>query len=235
MAKPQWEFMRLHEKIAQEGPGLNERHADYLNKIKVKTSVPATAPNAKIAKLITTFATPEEFNESHLNPNHILKASRGSGYLVDLAKVKTVEEARNCMQLWIKELRNKDKPVEFLIEEKIVDAVFGSTGTATDYKFFCFNGEPHFFLCRFNGNRNFYDLNYNPIKLQGESQLPQIDLAPMLEIARQLSAPFPFVRIDLYHGADGVYFGEYTFHVNLGHREFNDDLERKFGKLWTVV
>ena len=226
--------MRLCEKIAQEGLSLNERHADYLNKIKVKTTVPATAPTAKIAKLITTFATPEEFNESHLNPNHILKASRGSGYLVDLANVKTVEQVRTHMRSWANALHKVHKPVEYLIEEKIVDAVFGSTGTAADYKFFCFNGEPHFFLCRFNGNRNFYDLDYKPIKLQGKNQLPQIDLAPMLEIARQLSAPFPFVRIDLYHGADGVYFGEYTFHVNGGHREFNDKLERQFGKLWTV-
>jgi hypothetical protein len=234
MAKQQWESMRLHEKIGQEGPLLTKKHADYLNKIKVKTSVPHIAPTAKVAKLICTFNNPDEFTSEHINPNHILKASRGSGLLVDLAKVKTVEEARNCMQLWIKELRNKDKPVEFLIEEKIVDAVFGSTGTATDYKFFCFNGEPHFFLCRFNGNRNFYDLNYKPIKLQGKSQLPQIDLAPMLEIARQLSAPFPFVRIDLYHGVDGVYFGEYTFNVNGGHCEFNDKLERQFGKLWNV-
>ena len=234
MVKHQWESMRLHEKIGQEGQGLNERHADYLNKIKVKSSVPVSAPNAKIAKLITTFKTPEEFNESHLNPNRILKASRGSGYLVDLANVKTVEGVRTHMRSWGDALHKVHKPVEYLIEEKIVDAVFGSTGTAADYKFFCFNGEPHFFLCRFNGNRNFYDLNYKPIKLSGGKQLPQIDLAPMLEIARQLSAPFPFVRIDLYHGADGVYFGEYTFHVNGGHREFNDTLERQFGKLWNV-
>lgn len=225
--------MRLHEKIAQ-GPVLTKIHADYMSKINVKTSVPVIAPTVKVAKLITTFKSPEEFTTSHLNPNHILKASRGSGFLVDLAKVSTVEEARTHMRSWTNALHKMNKPVEFLIEEKIVDAVFGSTGQAADYKFFCFNGKPHFFLCRFDGNRNFYDLNYKPIKLQGTKQLPRIDLAPMIEIARQLSAPFPFVRIDLYHGADGVYFGEYTFNVNGGHREFNDALEREFGKLWTV-
>jgi hypothetical protein len=137
------------------------------------------------------------------------------------------------MKSWIEKLNRINAPIEFLIEEKIKDAVFGNTGSATDYKFFCFNGEPHIFLCRFQGNRNFYDLNYNPIKLQGTKQLPHIDLAPMLEIARQLSAPFEFVRIDLYHGADGVYFGEYTFNVNAGHREFDDATELRLGKLWT--
>ena len=169
-----------------------------------------------------------------MNPNHILKAHRGSGLLLDLKTVKTVEEVRSHMNRWIQKLKQlKVTTPEFLIEEKIHDAVFGKTGNAVDYKFFCFHGKPAFFLCRFNSNRNFYDLDYKPIKLQGGKQLPPIDLAPMLEIARQLSTPFPFVRIDLYHGVDGVYFGEYTFHVNAGHREFDAATELQLGKLWT--
>jgi hypothetical protein len=212
---------------------LSKKNADRLNKILVKTSVPLISPTAKIAKLMCTLKSPDEFTAEHINPNHILKASRGSGLLIDLANVKRVEEVRTHMNSWKNKLNRTGVSHEFLIEEKIKDAVFGNTGSATDYKFFCFNGEPQFFLCRFQGNRNFYDLNYNPIKLQGTKQLPRIDLAPMLEIARQLSAPFEFVRIDLYHGADGVYFGEYTFHVNAGHREFDDATELRLGKLWT--
>ncbi|GAA3268531.1 hypothetical protein GCM10020258_39990 [Sphingomonas yabuuchiae] len=30
-------------------------------------------------------------------------------------------------------------------------------------------------------------------------------------MAEALSAPFPFVRVDLYDGDDGIYFGELTF------------------------
>ena len=33
----------------------------------------------------------------------------------------------------------------------------------------------------------------------------------MVAAARALSAPFAFVRVDLYDGTDGVYFGELTF------------------------
>ena len=36
-------------------------------------------------------------------------------------------------------------------------------------------------------------------------------LAAMTAIARALSAPFEYVRVDLYDGLDGVYFGELTF------------------------
>jgi hypothetical protein len=57
-------------------------------------------------------------------------------------------------------------------------------------------------------------------------------LAPMIAYAKLLSAPFPFVRIDLYNGTDGVYFGEYTFHVNAGKQEFDAATERRLGAYW---
>ena len=36
-------------------------------------------------------------------------------------------------------------------------------------------------------------------------------IASMAAAARALAAPFEFVRVDLYDGADGIYFGELTF------------------------
>jgi hypothetical protein len=229
-----WDTLLLHQKIAIEGPRLTREFPDYLNKIKVKELVQTLAPAAKIARLVRTFRDPAEFTAADINPAHILKASRGSGTLRDLATVKTPEEARGEMSKWIRSLA---EPPEFLIEEKIKDAVLGFTGNATDYKFFCFNGEPKFFLCRFlsaqgRWNRHFYDLEYRPIKLEGNDSLPHIDLGPMIEIARKLSARFPFVRIDLYNSTEGVYFGEFTFHVCSGKREFDNETELRFGKLW---
>ena len=62
----------------------------------------------------------------------------------------------------------------------------------------------------------------------------------MIDAARALSAPFDFVRVDLYDGADGIYFGELTFtpaaalgiapaaagvdRVNPTHRRYSDTL-----------
>jgi hypothetical protein len=233
MTRANWDSLLLHQKIAIKGPILTKHYGDYLNKIKVKSSVPMIVPEVRIAKLVRTFNDPNDFTKEDMNPNHILKASRGSGLLVDLATIRTPEEAHAHMKYWIQKLNRVKKPVEFLIEEKITDAVFGKIGNAADYKFFCFHGQPAFFLCRFNRNRNFYDLDYNPLKLQRQSELPRIDIKPMIEIAKKLSAPFEFVRIDLYNGVDGVYFGEYTFHVNAGIREFDEATELRLGKLWT--
>jgi hypothetical protein len=221
----------LCEKIAQFGPVYTKQYGDYLNKIQVKSHV-SLVPEVKVAKLIKTFTDPAMFLESDINGDHILKASRGSGFILDLATVKTAAQVHTILRDWTARLTGKGLPCEFLIEEKITDAVYGKTGTAVDYKFFCFHGKPHFFLCRDGmDNRNFYYIDYRPLKLTGK-QLPRIDLTPMIRVAETLSAPFPFVRIDLYNGVDGVYFGEYTFHVNAGKQEFDVATERALGALW---
>ena len=219
----------LFEKIKKYGPMLTKRHANYLNKIQAKTIVAAASPLVKVAKLIKTFTDSNDFNTSDLNPLHILKVSRGSGYCLDLSG-ETVLTVQKTLKEW--KLRFAKEPVEFLIETKLDDAVYGRTGTAVDYKFFCFHGRPAYFLCRDGKNRNFYDLNYKPLKLESDVELDHIDLAPMIRIAEELSAPFQFVRIDLYNCKDGVYFGEYTFHCREGKQEFPMELELYFGSLW---
>lgn len=227
-----WSTLPLYQKIGLEGPRLSIKHHDYLNKIKAKEIVGSVA---RTAKLVRTFLNPADFTAADINPAHILKASRGSGLLLDLAQVKTVAAAHSAMTRWAAELRRAGKPVEFLIEEKITDAVYGVTGNAVDYKFFCFNGEPQFFLCQFDHgrHRNYYRMDYTPMKLSS-TQLPKVDITEMVAIARTLSAPFPFVRIDLYRADDGIYFGEFTFHANAGAQRFNTATELELGKLWTT-
>ena len=230
-----WNNLLLHQKIGIQGPILTKQNPDYLNKIKAKSNVINIVPTIKVAKLIKIFYDENEFVECDINSNHILKASRGSGLLLDLDKEKNILNIKNKITEWKNYLIKISKQPEFLIEEKINDKLLGKNGYAIDYKFFCFHGVPKFFLCR-NGpeNRNFYYLDYTPIKITG-TELPKIDLKPMIEIATKLSEPFPFVRIDLYNGIDGVYFGEYTFHVNAGLPEFNVDLEKKFGEYWKKI
>jgi len=223
-------MIALFQKIRKEGPILSKTYAAYLNKIKAK-SIVQDISNVKVAKLVKIFSTYKEFSANDIYPHHLLKASRGSGFCMDLANV-CVENVHKKIKEWTNRLQSKNLPVEFLIEEKLEDAVYGRTGTAVDYKFFCFHGKPAFFLCRDGKNRNFYDLEYKPIKLESEKELQHIDLTEMIRIASELSRPFPFVRIDLYNCRDGVYFGEYTFHCCEGQQEFSMDIEMMFGALW---
>ena len=55
----------------------------------------------------------------------------------------------------------------------------------------------------------------------------------MLKLAKKLSKPFEFVRIDFYIGEnDLIYFSEFTFTPNAGKQVFTKDVEYMLGKLW---
>ena len=98
-----------------------------------------------------------------------------------------------------------------------------------DYKFFCFNGEPKMLFVgteRNNPNTetrfDFFDIDYNHLEiLNGHPQADVIPAKPknyddMVEVAKQLSKGFAFVRIDLYSYKGSVLFGEITFFHHSG-------------------
>lgn len=98
-----------------------------------------------------------------------------------------------------------------------------------DYKFMCFDGEPRLLFLdlgvinsnrTYNHNypRNIYDMEFNLLPVletrpnaEYQVEKPQ-NFERMVEIARKLSKPFPFCRVDLYNVDGQVYFGEITFY-----------------------
>ena len=93
----------------------------------------------------------------------------------------------------------------------------------TDYKFFCFHGEPKFVQVdsgRFTDHiRNFYTADWEFIdvkygcKNDPNCVIPKPDkLDEMLILARKLSEGFLHVRVDFYVANGDIYFGELTFH-----------------------
>lgn len=66
-------------------------------------------------------------------------------------------------------------------------------------------------------SQSFYDTEWNRIPVvalypgKGEDEPKPMLLDRMLELARKLSAPFPFVRVDMYATEAGVRIGELTF------------------------
>lgn len=102
-----------------------------------------------------------------------------------------------------------------------------------DYKFFCFNGEPHY--CQVIRDRHtketidFYDMEWNhmpfvglnPVAKNGvEPVAKPVHLEQIKEICRKLSKDIKFSRIDLYVIDDKEYFGEITFYPAAGLGEF---------------
>ncbi len=98
-----------------------------------------------------------------------------------------------------------------------------------DYKFMCFDGEPKLLFLdlgvinpdsSYNHNypRNIYDMDFNllPVHETRPNADYHVDkpkhFEEMVEIARTLSKPFPFCRVDLYNVDGKIYFGEITFY-----------------------
>ena len=114
-----------------------------------------------------------------------------------------------------------------------------------DYKFFCFDGEPHY--CQVIRDRHsketidFYDMEWNHMPFVGLNPVAKNGIAPvarpvhleiMKDICRKLSKDIKFSRIDLYVINDKEYFGEITFYPAAGFGEFTPaDWNERLGKL----
>ena len=116
-----------------------------------------------------------------------------------------------------------------------------------DYKFMCFDGEPKLLFLdlgvinpdsSYNHNypRNIYDMEFNLLPVfetRPNADYPvekPANFERMVEIARKLSAPFPFCRVDLYNVDGKIYFGEITFYHGGGCNDIQpEEWDRKMG------
>lgn len=115
-----------------------------------------------------------------------------------------------------------------------------------DYKFFCFKGTVHSLFTISNRSKDGHTYDQNVFNLNWECMPECLNpkfrnskiiekpnhLSEMIQIASDLSRPFPFVRIDLYESNNKVYFGEYTFTPSAGmDNEFSPSYLDELGAL----
>ena len=137
-----------------------------------------------------------------------------------------------------------------IIVEKYLEDKNIANKTLVDYKFYCFSGMPY--VCQIISDRfsnehiDFYDMNWNRLsRVIGlnvnatnsptEFHKP-VNFEKMIEIAKLLSADFPFVRVDLYNINGRIYFGELTFYPASGYGSFKpDSFDFELGKLFVLT
>ena len=125
-----------------------------------------------------------------------------------------------------REWNYKNIPPRIVVERVVRDK---NGCLPSDYKFMCFDGEPKLLFLdlgvindddTYNHNypRNIYDMEFNLLPVY--ETRPNADYPVekpanfdyMVKIARILSSPFPFCRVDLYNVDGKVFFGEITFY-----------------------
>ena len=195
----------------------------------------------------------EDLPIAELPEKFVIKGTHGSGFNLIVKDKKAVQWKiwKKIMNSWLKqdiswsgrEWVYKNLTHRLVVEKYLEDA----SGGLLDYKFFCFNGQPAFMQLEVgryteNNTRNFYDMEWNLLPFGKELEHnPNIivekpdGFEEMKAIAQKLSAPFSFVRVDLYQVGGKIYFGELTFFPAGGAPDFKPiEYDKIVGDMWDI-
>ena len=228
----------------------NPAYTVMVDKVKAKEYVAKLIGEEHIIPTLGVWDDPDDIDFDALPNQFVLKCNHNSGTgmcicrdksKLDIEKVKA--ELRkglkeNYFMRW-REWPYKNVPRKILAEKFMVD----ESGTElTDYKWFCFNGEPFMMYVSHDNaehaTTDFFDMNYNRLPLRMKD--PNSDNPPtkpkefeeMREYAKVLSRHIPFLRVDFYVISHKVYFGELTFFDSTGMAKFSpEEWDEKLGKL----
>ncbi len=161
-------------------------------------------------------------------PNRfVAKATHGSGWNL-ICKDKAAFDRKGSVKLmnaWLKlDLSAFGREWNYKeIQPRIVVEKFIDHEPLNDYKYMCFNGEPlymqinndfegsHYVDCYQIDGWKHMPFTYGPYRISDREIDPPPMHEKMTELARILSKPFPFVRVDFYNFDDTVILGELTF------------------------
>ena len=186
-------------------------------------------------ELYAVYDDVNSFNSKILPKQFVLKATHASGWnliVKDKSKVNWWIWKKH-MNYWLhhniawmgKEWHYAEMKPRIICEKYLED----NSGGLIDYKIFCFNGDPRYLQLNVNRGKkdyvlNLYDLEWNlmPFSDRDIPQNPNYKVNipeqfdKMVELSKELSKPFPFVRVDFYEVNGRIYFGEFTFFPGSG-------------------
>lgn len=199
--------------------------------------------------LIAVYENLDDFDPKALPERFVLKAAHGSGWNLivrDKTKINWFWW-KKIMRSWMKQNLywfgrewNYEKQTPRIIVEKYLE---DDSGELRDFKIFCMNGEPKYVQIdenRATKHKRIYvdcegkqlpmsdsQAHNGPVTVSfGETQLK------MIELARELAAPFAHVRMDFYECGGKIYFGEMTFFDGSGFYNFEpDEWDLTIGKM----
>lgn len=187
--------------------------------------------------LIGVYDDVNEIDFDKLPNQFVLKVSHGSGWNI-VCKDKTKLNwfmYKKIIKSWMKqnlyvygrEWNYKNLTPKIIIE-KYIDS---GDGQLTDYKIFCFNGNPEFVQVdrdRFQGHkRAFYSMEWEKLDFSTgydtvDEQCP-CELGKMKKLAAEFAERFSFVRVDFYNVGKEIYFGEFTYFPDCGFYKYDPD------------
>lgn len=237
---------------------LYDRKPEYtqmVDKADVKDYVAGKIGKQYIIPTLGIWERFEDIDFEKLPGKFVLKTTHDSGGVVickdkekldiEKAKEKLTASLKRNFYYTHREWPYKNVKPRIIAEEFIE---IPNTKDIPDYKIFCFNGEPHYIQViqdrTSNETIDFFDTNWNHQPFCGLNREVHnsssiihkpSNLDEMLAVARHLAADTSFVRVDLYHTGEKIYFGELTFFPMGGIGEFKpNDWNERIGNILTL-
>lgn len=203
------------------------------DKYEVRQYVEEKIGKQYLIGLYGVYDDPMEIDIEKLPDKFVLKPNHSAGKVIICTDKGSIDwkKKRKLMRRWLKEnyyyMRGEWQYKDIhprIMCEKLLDA------DITDYKFFCYNGQPKYIHVHYNRQfahkEQMYDINWNKLELekgvQSEEKILECpkSLNEMIQISQKLSEDFDFVRVDLYEVDGKPYFGELTFTPGNGFSPF---------------
>ncbi len=215
---------------------IHNRNPEYkalVNKLTVRDIVAKEIGEGHTFPILGVWNSFDEIDFNKLPNQFVLKCNHDSG------GAKVIRDKRKMKADEIKKLRkhfNNRMRHDFfyagrewpykgmerkIFAEKMMVSDNPNEKDLTDYRFFCFNGEPKILFVGTEMSQNWrfdwFDMEFNKLDIFSIHPSAGKDISKpslfeeMKDISRKLSKGKPFVRIDLYQIDGKIYFGEQTF------------------------
>lgn len=196
---------------------------------------------------------PEDIDFSAVSAPCIFKGTHGCKMNYSMTDKASFDAAacKKEMRRWLRTtygLYSVEPHYKSIPHRIYAEAYLGDQADLIDYKFHCMNGQPVFVLAvrdrKSDGDkkmqevRELYDIDWTPIPGLNSTQTrtedykidKPVNYDRMVEIARETSKDFDFVRVDLYNVNGKIYFGELTFSPTGGvFSSYTDDFLLEMG------
>lgn len=210
--------------------------------------------------LLRTYDRARDIHLGELPQAFVMKVNHGSGQNWIVRDQCDVEESvlRRQFMEWMcinhyltsREWPYKGMKPRIVVEKLLLDE---RGQIPKDYKIHCFGGRAAMIQVDLDREsehrRNFYNLEWElqpflwteweedrPLWPNGSPVEKPPQLAELIQVAEQLSAAFPYVRVDLFFCDCRIYFGELTFYHGSGLERFKPaDYDLKFGELMPML
>ena len=218
------------------------------DKYAVREYITAKGYGDKLVPLLGVWDRAEDIDWDKLPDRFVLKCNHGCAYNIVVSDKSKLDKAATIKQLneWLKEdFSAFNIEIHYSeIKRHVITCEEFLGENITDYKFFCFNGEPH---CIYVSTDLIHDRQAQigffyldgkkmPLHRDDYTDIPEVTLPSfydeMKKASEDLCKDFPFVRVDFFIANNTWYFAELTFTPGAGMMPFNaEKYDGEWGKM----